>query len=150
MAVKASHDTVKFLNLSQRMGRTIVGLLLVAVVTTEALLPWPWLLALAALAAYTIVTGIFDWDPLLRQLRQSHPQLPDKKLSFTAQLECAAIGTMCIAAGILFRGSDSILLNVLPFLGIYPILICATKHDLLAYLLQSYRRDDVTRDTQLR
>lgn len=140
-----THHTNRFLTLSQCISRIIVSIILVAVVTSEAMLPTPWLLVLSAIALYTIVTGFIGRDPLLKLLKQSHPQLPDQKLSFAAQLECAAIGMICITIGILYRSSDTLLLRLLPFLGIYPILICAIKYDVLSHLLQSYSRSFKTR-----
>ena len=131
---------IKYLTLSQRIARVIVSTILMTIVATDALLPTPWLVVLFAIAIYTIITGILGWDPILKQLKKSQPQLPDQTLSFAAQFECASFGVICIAVGVFYRGSDSILLNLLPFLGIYPILICAIKYDLLAYLVQSYRR----------
>ena len=140
-------NAIKILTLSQRIARIMVSVILVVVVTTEASLGTPWLLVLSAIVVYTIVTGFLGWDPILKLLKQSNPQLPYQKLSFAAQLECAGIGSICIAVGFLFRGSDSVLLSLLPFLGIYPIIICAIKYDLLAHLLQSYRRGFVKSDT---
>jgi hypothetical protein len=145
---KTGHtNSIKFLTLSQRIARILVSIILVVIVTTEASPPTTWLLALSAIAVYAIVTGLLGWDPILKLLKQSHPHLPDQKLSFAAQLECAGFGAICVAIGVLFRDSDSVLLRVLPFLGIYPILLCAIKYDLLAYLLHSYRRGFATRDT---
>lgn len=136
------------LTLSQRIARVMLSTILVIVASTETSLTISWLLVLSAIAMYSMVTGILGWDPLLKLLKHSHPQLPDQKLSFAAQLECLAFGAICVTVGILFRGSDSVLLNILPFLGIYPILICAIKYDLLAYLLLSYRRGLPTRRSE--
>ena len=135
-----AHNTNKLLTLSQRIARIIVSIILVAVVTKESLLAAPWLLVLFIIAVYIIATGLLGWDPLLKLVKQSYPQFSDQKLSFVAQLECATIGVVCIVMGILYRDSDMLLLRLLPFFGIYPILICAIKHDLLSYLLQSYSR----------
>lgn len=140
-------NTTKFLTLSQRIARIMVSTILIAVVTTDTPPPTPWLLVLSVVTVYAIATGLLGWDPLLKLLRQSHAQLPNQKLSLAAQLECAGFGAVCVTVGILYRGSDSLLLNLLPFLGIYPIVICAIKHDLLAYLLQSYLQGSATRDT---
>jgi hypothetical protein len=136
-----------FLTLSQRIARILVSIMLLAVFTTEVSLPTHWLVILSVIAVYTIVTGLLGWDPLLKRLKLSHPQLPDQKLTCAAQLECIVIGAIFVGVGILYRGSDSALLRILPFLGIYPIFICAIKCDLLAYLLQSYRQSFASRDT---
>ena len=138
--------SIKYLTLSQRIARIMASTILMSIVATEALLATPWLLVLSALSVYSIVTGISGWDPILNKLKQSHPQLPDQMLSLATQLECATFGLACIAVGVFYRGSDSILLNLLPLLGIYPILICAIKHDLLALLVQSYRRGIAARE----
>ena len=74
-------------------------------------------------------------------LKLSIRQLPDHALGVVAQLECLSIGLICIAVGVMNHNADSLLLLLLPFLGIYPILLCGVKHDLLGYLLQSYRKD---------
>ena len=139
MFYKAS-TSLNYLLLSQRIARIILGTILIVVVTTEAALTMSWLLVLSAIALYAMLTGFSGWEPLLQLLKLSHPQLPDHKLSLTPQFECAVFGMIFVLVGVLYRGSDSILLRLLPFLGIYPILICAIKHDLLAYVLQSYRR----------
>ena len=141
-------NSTKSLSLSRRIARMIVSVILVVIVMTEDSLPAPWLLVLSAITVYTIVTGLLGWDPLLKLLQLEHLQLPDQPLSFAAQLECAAIGGVCIGMGIFYRSPDSLLLSLLPFLGIYPILICAIKYDLLDYILRSYRRRTiVTKDT---
>ena len=141
-------NTFTLLTLSQRIARTMLSAILTIVISTETVIPMAWLFVLSVIAFYTLVTGFLGQDPLLKLLKQSNEQLPDQKLSFAAQLECATFGAICVTVGILYRNSDSILLNILPFLGIYPILICAIKYDLLAYLLQSYRRSMATRDTE--
>ena len=137
----------KFLTLSQRIARVLVSIMLLTVVTTEVSLPALWLVVLSIIAVYTVVTGLLGWDPLLKRLKLSNPQLSDQKLTCAAQLECITIGAIFVGVGILYRGSDTVLLRILPFLGIYPIFICAIKYDLLAYLLQSYRRSFASRDT---
>ena len=141
-----AHNTNKPLTLSQRIARIIVSIILVAVVTKESLLAAPWLLVLFIIAVYTIATGLLGWDPLLKLVKQSYPQFSDQKLSFVAQMECATIGVVFIVMGILYRDSDTLLLRLLPFFGIYPILICAIKYDLLSYLLQSYSRSFTTKN----
>ena len=129
------------LPVSLRMLRLMLSALLLIAVATEWSLSGFWLLVLSALALYTFVTGVFGRDPLFAVLRMSSHQLPDHTLGVVAQLECLAIGMICIIAGILNRNADSLILTLLPFLGIYPILLCAVKHDLLGYLLQSYRSE---------
>ena len=129
------------LPVSLRMLRLMLSALLLIAVATEWSLSGFWLLVLSALALYTFVTGVFGRDPLFAVLRMSNYQLPNHTLGAVAQLECLAIGMICIIAGILNRNADSVILSLLPFLGVYPILLCAVKHDLLGYLLQSYRSD---------
>ena len=140
--------TGKFLTLSQRIARIIVGIILIAIVATEVTLTTPWSVVLSIIAVYTLSTGLSGSDPLLKRLKHAYPQLPDHKLNVAAQLECTAIGAVFIAAGVLYRGSDSVLLRILPFLGIYPLLICAIKYDLLAYLMHSYRQSLATRNKE--
>jgi len=130
-----------FLPLSLRIVRLMIGVILVVAVTQEMLLSDSWTLVLSALAIYSIVTSLFGRDPLFALLKLSIPQLPDHALGVVAQLECLSIGLICIAVGIMNNHVDSLLLPLLPFLGIYPILLCGVKHDLLGCLLQSYRRD---------
>lgn len=129
------------LPLSLRMVRLILSILFVIAIATELSLSNFWMLVLSGLALYTFITAIFGWDPLFLLLRLSIRQLPDQALSVAAQVECFAIGLICIVAGIVNRNMDSLVMALLPFFGIYPILLCAVKHDLLNYLLQTYRRD---------
>ncbi|WP_455203025.1 hypothetical protein [Kaarinaea lacus] len=127
------------LPLSVRMLRLMISVLFVTAITLQTSLSEFWKLALAALAVYTFVTGVFGWDPLFAVLRLSIRQLPDHALGAVSQFECLAIGLFCIAAGIMNRNEDSLIFLLLPFLGIYPILLCAVKYDLLSFLLQTYR-----------
>ena len=133
--------TENSLPISLRLMRLILSALLVIAVATELSLSGFWQLMLTALAIYTFVTGVFGRDPLFIVLRLTNLQLPDHTLGVVAQLECLSIGLICIVAGIMNRNADSLILPLLPFFGIYPILLCAVKHDLLGYLLQSYRND---------
>ena len=135
------------LPISLRMMRLLLSALLVIIIATEWSLSSFWQLVLSALAIYTFVTGVFGRDPLFAVLRLSIRQLPDHALGVVAQLECLAIGLICIVAGIMHHNVDSLILPLLPFFGIYPILLCAVKHDLLGYLLQSYRNDMRARKT---
>ncbi|KPJ95766.1 MAG: hypothetical protein AMJ53_02080 [Gammaproteobacteria bacterium SG8_11] len=134
----STYTVRKHLTLSQRIARILASIILVVVVTTEALLPLSWSLTLSAIAVYTISTGLSGWDPILKLLKQSQLLQPDQKLGIAAQFECAAIGAVCVTVGFLYSSSDSVVLRLLPFFGIYPILICAIKYDLLSYLLHSY------------
>ena len=129
------------LSLSLRLIRLVLSALLIVVVATEITLSSTWQLVLSALAIYAFVTGMFGRDPVFALLRLTNCQLPDHALGVVAQLECLSIGLICIVAGIMHHNADSLILPLLPFFGIYPILLCAVKHDLLGYLLQSYRND---------
>ena len=138
-------SSTKCLALSQRIARILVSTILCAVVLGETALPMMWKVILVTVAIYTLLSGISGCDPWLARLRQrqvnsASTPLINHKLNAAAQLECAAIGVLCVAAGIFNRGSGSVWLNLLPFLGIYPILLCAIKHDVLAYLVDSYRQ----------
>ena len=129
------------LPLSLRLVRFMLGVLLVIALTTELSLSGFWQLLLSTLAIYAFITGIFGRDPLFLMLRVSIRRLPDHALNVAAQVECFAIGLICIVAGIAHHNTDSLVMALLPFFGIYPILLCAVKHDLLGYLLQTYRKD---------
>ena len=135
----------KCLALSQRIARVFVSIVLCAVVLGETALPITWKVILVTVAIYTSLSGFSGCDPWLARLRQrqvnaTSAPLPNHKLNAAAQLECATIGVLCVAAGIFNRGSGSLWLNLLPFLGVYPILLCAIKYDVLAYLVDSYRK----------
>ena len=129
------------LPISLRIMRLMLSILLVIAVVTELSLSAFWQLLLSALALYTFITGVFGRDPLFTLLRLTNLQLPDYSLGVAAQVECLSIGLICIVAGIVNHNADSLVLPLLPFFGIYPIVLCAVKHDLLGYLLQSYRND---------
>lgn len=129
------------LSISLRLVRMIIGLLLLIVLATETNLSNVWQLTFAAVALYTLVTALSGRDPVIAILKFSKHQLPDQALSLVAQVECLSIGLLCIIAGILNHHSDSLVLRMLPFVGIYPIILCAVKYDLLGYLLRSYRKD---------
>lgn len=131
----------RLLPLSLRMVRTMLSLLLVIAITTELTLSVFWEWVLSALAIYTFVTGIFGRDPLFRLLQFSSSRLPERALDVVSQVECFLIGAICIAAGIVHHNTDSLVIALLPFFGIYPILLCAVKYDLLDHILQTYRRD---------
>jgi hypothetical protein len=129
------------LPLSLRLVRFLLGVLLVIALATELSLSGFWQLLLSAVAIYAFITGVFGRDPLFMMLRVTIRRLPDHALNVAAQVECFAIGLICIVAGIAHHNTDSLVMALLPFFGIYPVLLCAVKHDLLGYLLQSYRRD---------
>ncbi|WP_455365188.1 hypothetical protein [Kaarinaea lacus] len=133
-----SHNS---LPLSLRMVRLVLSFLLVIALVTEPSLSSIWQLSLIVLAIYALITGLFGRDPLYVLLQVSFRRLPDHALDVVAQVECFAIGLMCIVAGIVHHNANSLVMALLPFFGIYPVLLCALKHDLLGYLLQSYRRD---------
>lgn len=129
------------LSISLRIGRLLLGVFLGFAVSAESSISIFWQLALSGLAIYTFMTGLNGRDPLLALLRRGNHQMSDQVLDVVAQLECLSIGLICIVAGILNNHAESLVFRVLPFLGIYSILLCAVKRDLLGYLLQSYRKD---------
>jgi len=129
------------LPLSLRLVRLTIGILLIIAVTTELSLPAYWQFILSVLAFYTFITAMFGRDPLFSVLRLSLREPSDHALTVAEQVECFAFGLICIIAGVVNRNMDSLVMALLPFLGIYPILLCAVKHDLLKYLLQSYRNN---------
>lgn len=135
------HQKPGSLPLSLRLVRLTIGMLLIVAIATELLLPVYWQFILSVLAFYTFITAVFGRDPLFSVLRLSLREPSDHALSVAAQVECFAIGLICIVAGIMNRNMNSLVMTLLPFLGIYPILLCAVKHDLLSYLLQSYRKN---------
>ena len=106
-----------YLPLSLRLLRLTLGVLLIAAIITEISLSKFWQITFSILAFYTLTTGVFGRDPLFCVLRLSNRQMPDHTLGLVAQLECLSIGVICIVAGILNRGSDSLILQLLPFLG---------------------------------
>ena len=136
--LSASQDS---LSISLRIGRLVLSALLAAAVTTEVTLTIFWQLALSGLAIYTFITGVNGRDPLFARLRDANDRMSEQALDILARLECLSIGLICLVAGIMNQHVDSLLFRVLPFLGVYSILLCAVKYDLLGYLLQSYRRD---------
>jgi hypothetical protein len=142
------HTGDNFLSLSLRIVRLMTGVILVVAITMEMSLSDFWKLPLSILAIYSFVTGLFGRDPLFSVLKLSVRQLPNHALGVMAQLECLFVGLVCIALGIMNRHADSLLLQLLPFLGIYPILLCGIKHDLLGYLVQSYRKDIHTKNRE--
>ncbi len=135
------HTSGNILPLSLRIVRLMISVMLVIAIMVETSLSDNWKLVLSILAIYTFVTGLFGRDPVFAVLKLSIRQLPNRALDVVAQIECLTIGVMCIAVGIMNRHTDSLVLPLLPLLGIYPILLCGVKHDLLGYLLQSYRND---------
>jgi len=139
--IDAVHQKHGSLPLSLRLVRLTIGILLIIAITTELSLPVYWQFILSVLAFYTFITAVFGRDPLFSVLRLSLREPSDHALSVAEQVECFAIGLICIIAGVVNRNMDSLVMVLLPFLGIYPILLCAVKHDLLKYLLQSYRNN---------
>lgn len=129
------------LPLSLRLMRIALSALLVIVITTEWSLGYLWQVMLSILAVYALFTGVFGRDPVFNILKLTLHRLPDHSLGMVAQLECLFVGLSCIAIGIIHRNSESVIISLLPFLGIYPILLCAIKHDLLGYLLRSYHTE---------
>ena len=127
------------LPLSLRVIRLIISILLAVAVVTELSLSTFWQLTLSGLAVYTLITGLFGRDPLFAVLRLSIGPLRDHALTIVAQVECFAIGFVCIVAGVVNHNADSLIMPLLPFVGIYPMLLCAVKHDLLSYLLQFFK-----------
>lgn len=128
------------LSISLRLLRLMLSALLVFAVATEPTLSDFWQLLLSVLAVYTLITGIFGRDPVLAHLRRRNNQLPVNVLDTVAQLECLSIGLICFVAGMIHQYTHSLVFLALPFFGIYPIVLCVVKHDLLGFLLQSYRR----------
>lgn len=131
---------VDSLSISLRLLRLILSMLLAFAVSTEPAIMGSWQLILSVLAVYTFITAINGRDPVLARLRRSRRQLPEHALDLVSRLECLSIGLICFLAGMLIQFSDSLLFLALPFLGIYPIVLCIMRHDLLGFLLQSYRR----------
>jgi len=129
------------LSISLRLSRIMLSALLVIAVTTELTITSFWQVALSVLAIYTFVTGVFGRDPVFALLGYTSRQLPDHSLDMVAQMECLSIGLICFVTGLVHQYTGSIIFLVLPFLGIYPIVLCIVRHDLLGYLFQSYRDD---------
>ena len=129
------------LPISLRLMRLILGFLLLFSLAVEKPFSEIWELVLTFTCAYALITGLFGKDPLFAILRLSIGPLPDYTLNVLAQLECLSVGVICIVAGILNFNVDSVVVLILPFIGIYPIMLCAIKHDLLGYLILSYRND---------
>lgn len=127
------------LSISLRLSRIMLSALLVIAVSTETTLSGFWQLALSVLAIYTFVTGVFGRDPVFALLGYTNRQMPDHSLDVVAQVECLSIGLICFITGIAHHYTGSLIFLVLPFLGIYPIVLCIVRHDLLGYLFQSYR-----------
>ena len=128
------------LSISLRLLRVMLSALLIYAVAAEPLITGFWQLLLSVLAVYTFITGVNGRDPLLALLRHNNRQRSEHTLDFVARLECLSIGSICFAAGMFNQFHNSIVFLLLPFLGIYPIVLCIIRHDLLGYLLQSYRR----------
>ena len=128
------------LSLSLRLMRLLLSILLFVIIGTEFSLSGLWQLVLVTLALYALVTGLFGSDPVFVTLGLSTLRSSDHELSIAAQLECLAIGLTCIAAGVMNRDMDSVTISVLPFVGVYAIVICAVRHDLLGYLIKSYQK----------
>lgn len=143
-----NHTGSNYLPLSLRIVRLMISVLLV-VTMLEEMVPWGlWKYALVFVAVYTLVTGLFGKDPLFLLFKLPNCEIPNHTLGMLAQIECLSIGLICIAVGIMYRHTDSFFLQLLPFLGVYPVLLCAVKHDLLSYLLQSYNKDIRTKKTR--
>ena len=128
------------LSVSLRLLRLMLSGLLVLAVMTETAITGFWQLTMSVLAVYTFITAVNGRDPLFAVLRRSSSQLPDHMLDVFARLECLSIGVICFAAGMMNEYHNSLIFLMLPFLGIYPIVLCIMRHDLLGFLLQSYRR----------
>ncbi len=131
-----------YLPISLRTMHLILGSVIFYGLAIEQAFSGYWETVLSVLAGYAFITGIFGKDPLFAILKLSVRPLPDYALGVVAQLECLFIGLVCIAAGVMNLNVNSIVVIILPFLGIYPVLLCAVKHDLLGYLILSYRRDN--------
>ena len=141
------------LPVSVRLVRLIVSVLSVTALLTEVTLSGFWQSVLAALAVYAFVTGVFGRDPLFVLLGHRGHRIPGDAQSINrnpnpahglnrvAQLECLTVGLVCFVVGIMHSHTGSMIFLLLPFLGIYPIVLCIVRHDLLDYLLQSYRKD---------
>ena len=129
------------LSISVRLVRLMVSVLSVIAVLTEVTLSGFWQSVLSLLAVYTFVTGVFGRDPLFALLRHTNREMPNYALNVVAQVECLTIGLICFMVGIMNSHAGSLIFILLPFLGIYPIVLCIVKHDLLGYLLQTYRND---------
>ena len=128
------------LSISLRLLRVMLSALLVYAVATEPAITGFWQLLLSVLAVYTFITGVNGRDPVFALLRHNNRLLPEHTLDMLSRLECLAIGSICFVAGIFNQFHNSFVFLLLPFLGIYPIVLCIIRHDLLGYLLQSYRR----------
>lgn len=129
------------LSISLRLVRLVLGALLVFILLTEISLTIFWQVFFVVLALYSLLTGVFGRDPVFALFGLTTHQLPDHTLGMIAQLECLSLGLICIVVGVMNRNVDSLVFPILPFLGIYPVLLCAIKHDLLGFLLQSYRNE---------
>lgn len=134
-------DFSNLLPISLRLVRLVISVLLAVTVLTEPALSVFWQVVFSVLSLYSIVTGLMGSDPFFKLLRTSRGPRLNQALGVAAQLECFFIGSVCIVIGVMFHNMDSLVLRYLPFVGIYPILLCAVQHDLLGFLLQSYRRD---------
>jgi hypothetical protein len=133
-------ETPNLLPISLRLVRLLISVLLAIIVATEPLISDSWKMAFSVLSLYTFLTGLFGKDPLFALFRTPSRPLLNQALGVIAQLECFFVGLVCIVAGVMYHNTDSLILRFLPFVGIYPILLCAVKHDLLGYLLGSYHR----------
>ena len=129
------------LPISLRIVRVMVSVVLSIAIYTDMTLSGTWTLALSGLAIYTFVTAVLGEDPIVALLRRTNSQVPGHALDVVAQVECLAIGLICFVTGIVRYHPDSLIFLLLPFFGIYPIVLCIVRHDLLGYLLQSYRND---------
>lgn len=128
------------LTISLRLLRLMLTAVLVFAVITEPAVTGYWQISLPALAIYTFITAAIGRDPLFNYFRQGSKPLSDNALDVIAQVECFSIGVICFAAGMFIHFTNSVVYMLLPFLGIYPIVLCMMKHDLLGFLLKSYRR----------
>jgi len=128
------------LSISLRLLRLTLSALFVFAVVAEPDVTGFWKLILSVLAVYTFITAINGRDPVLSVLRRGNSKIPEHTLDMIARLECLSIGLICFAVGMLNHFSHSLVFMMLPFLGIYPIVLCIIRHDLLGFLLQSYHR----------
>jgi len=125
--------------ISLRLLRLMLSALLVFAVMTEPAITGFWQLIMSVLAVYTFITAVNGRDPVFAVFRRGSRPLPAHMLDVFARLECLSIGVICFAAGMMNEYHNSLIFLMLPFLGIYPIVLCIIRHDLLGFLLQSYR-----------
>ena len=121
------------------MLRLILSAVLVFAVAAKPAVSGYWQIILSGLAIYTLITGAIGKDPVLACFRQKNKPFSDNALDIIAQVECFSIGSNCFVAGMFAHFTHAVVFMLLPFLGIYPIVLCMMKHDLPGFLLKSYR-----------